>query len=63
MPFTYSQFLTIMRRLREEAMLPSSVAMDLNTARWQPQRFYESGDDTPIQVMIHGPIPHNDNVF
>ena len=63
MQLSYGQFLTIMKALRRECSLPPSVAIDLTTARWHPQRFYEAGDDTPLQQMIHRPIPHNDNVF
>jgi len=63
MQVSYSQFLTILKGLRRECSMPPSVAISLNTGEWWPSRFYWSGDDTPLQQMIHGPIPHNDNVF
>ncbi len=58
----YGQFLETMKTMWDEGMIRPSVAINLSTMKWQPtQLHWGDGYDAPFEILIYGPIPHNDN--
>ena len=65
MVLTYSQFLFCCSKLREQGIVRRSgplVAQFKINGMYQPSMYHWVGDDTPIEIMLRGPIYHNDNV-
>lgn len=65
---TYSQFLLGIRRMRQQGLCERAIAFDFGKREFwcAPYSFYWGDgfeDDVPLEVLVNGPIPHNDNVF